>query len=325
VADVVVTGASGFVGSAVVRALLVRPGTGVRAGSRRGGAVAGAPGVRLDVLDAASLHAAMQGADAVVHCAVGDARTTVAGTQAVLDAAAKAGVRRVVHLSSIAVYGAATGRLDELAPMAPPGRGASYAEWKVLAEQACSTAEVAVVRLRPTIIYGPGSALWIESVARRIRSGRWGTFGVAGAGTCNPVHVDDVAQAAAAALDAPGAGGQAFNIDGGTPMTWNDWFSHVAAAIGAPPLPALPPGTLRRRSLASLPFKAAARLLPPVRRALGGLLLAAPAGSEVALFARGATYPADRARAGLGWSPDVPLADGLAASAAWLRDMGLAA
>ena len=324
-AVVLVTGAAGFVGSAVVRVLQAQPGVQVRAGSRRGAGVAGAPGVRLDVLDPATLRPALQDVDAVVHCAVGDARTTVAGTQGVLDAASGAGVRRMVHLSSIAVYGAATGRLDEAAPLIPAGRGTTYAEWKVLAEQACAGSGVEVVRLRPTIIYGPGSTLWVETVARRIQGGHWGTFGPAGAGTCNPVHVDDVARAAAAALDAPEAGGMAFNIDGGTPMAWNDWFSQVAAAMGASPLLALPPGTLRRRSLASLPFKAVAGLLPPVRRMLGGMLLAAPAASEVALFARAATYPADRARTRLGWSPAVPLVDGLAGSAAWLRGMGLAA
>ena len=232
-AVVLVTGAAGFVGSAVVRVLQAQPGVQVRAGSRRGAGVAGAPGVRLDVLDPATLRPALQDVDAVVHCAVGDARTTVAGTQGVLDAASGAGVRRMVHLSSIAVYGAATGRLDEAAPLMPAGRGTTYAEWKVLAEQACAGSGVEVVRLRPTIIYGPGSTLWVETVARRIQGGHWGTFGPAGAGTCNPVHVDDVARAAAAALDAPEAGGMAFNIDGGTPMAWNDWFSQVAAAMGA--------------------------------------------------------------------------------------------
>lgn len=299
-AHVLVTGAGGFVGRAVVRHLRAT-GTCVRAGTRGGAPVDDAPGVRLDVTDRASCDRAMDGIDSVVHCAVGAAAVTIGGTRTVLAAA---GPRRVVHFSSIAVYGATPGAVTEDAALAPDLRG--YGAWKQAAEAACGAN---VARLRPTIVYGPGATVFVETLLARIRAGRWGQFGIDADGLCNPVHVDDVARAACLALTAD-AGGQAFNIDAGTPMTWNVWFARIAALDGRT-LPEYGPGRLRAWSRNALPVKALARLAPPLRPALARALLA-PAGSECALYRLQATYPATRARSVLGWQPLVSLDAGMA-------------
>ena len=314
---VLVTGAAGFLGSHVVSLLSRSPDLGVivttrdgRDGSRR-----------LDLRDPACMQAALAGVDAVVHCAVGDRAVTVDGTAALLRAAAASGVRRLVYISSVAVYGAATGQVGEDSPLVPAD-GHGYAAWKVAAERAClGTSGIETVRLRPAIIYGPGGTLWVSQMARRIRSGRWGTFGPAGEGTCNLVHVADVASAVAAALSAPAAGA-VFNVNGPVAMTWNEWFVRLAQAIGAPPLPRLSPLALQARSFASLPLKALARKRPGIA---ADWLLGAPASSELALFALHATYPATAAQTALGWSPKVTVEQGLAESVEWLRQEGLAA
>ncbi len=312
---VLITGAAGFVGRHVCRLLGSDPAWRVVAATRDG-----RDGTRrLDLRG--PVDGALAGVDAVVHCAVGGRAVTVDGTRALLREAAAARVRRFVHISSVAVYGAAVGAVAEDTPLVASGsRG--YAGWKAAAEQACATqAGLAVVRLRPAIVYGPGSVPWVSQVARRIRSGRWGVFGAAGEGTCNLVHVEDVAAAVACALAAPAAAG-AFNVNGPEAVTWNRWFTLVAQAIGAPALRPVAPATLRARSLLSLPVKAAARLRPGLAE---GWLLGAPAASELALFARRTTYPVAAAQAALGWQPRIGIAAGLAGCVERLRLDGLAA
>ena len=309
-AQVLVTGAAGFVGAAVIRHLRAA-GRDAVAGTRRGGTLHGGPGTAIDVTDRASCDQAVRGMDAIIHCAVGDAAVTLGGTQTLLAAARAAGVRRVVHFSSIAVYGAADGTVTEDTPAPATLRG--YAAWKQQAEAACGTE---TVRLRPSIIYGPGATLFIDKLLARMRAGRWGLFGADADGLCNPVHVDDVARAAYLALDAD-AGGQAFNIDAGTPLTWNAWFQHLADQAGLT-LVDVPAGRIRAWCRAAVPAKALARVMPAFRPMLAHALLA-PAGSECALYRLHATYPADRARATLGWQPLVPLETGIAQAVAACR------
>ena len=314
---VLVTGAAGFIGSHVLRRLssdetlsAVEATRDGRGGSRR-----------LDLRDPARMRAALEGATAVVHCAVGDRAVTVDGTAALLRAAVAAGVRRVVHISSVAVYGAAAGEVREDAARVPAD-GSGYAAWKAAAEQAClAEPRVETVRLRPAIVYGPGGTLWVAQMARRIRAGRWGVFGAAGEGTCNLVHVADVASAVAAALRSPAAAGAAFNVNGPEAITWNAWFERLAAAIGGPKLPTITPATVQARCLAALPLKALARLRLGVA---ADWLLGAPAASERTLFALRARYPTDAARAALGWTPAIGIDAGLGQSVAWLRQQGLA-
>jgi nucleoside-diphosphate-sugar epimerase len=328
-AEILVTGAGGFIGNAVARHFLAQPGLAVRGATRDGRAVAdGVAPCRLDVRDPAQLAAALDGVDAIVHCAVGNRDTTVEGTRLLLQAARAARIRRVVHFSSIAVYGARTGVVDESAGLTSPA-GHGYAHWKVAAEAACREAAVAgidVVILRPAIVYGPGSAQWILRPAQRLLGGHWRGLGEAGRGTCNAVHVNDVAAACLAALRAPAntGNGAAFNVAGPETIDWAGWYARLAAALGCPALRDLSPAGWRRRMQAGLPPKALARLLPAAGRLFRNRILAAPAPSELTLFALVATYPTQKATAQLGWQPRIGLDEGLADSVAWLRAQGLA-
>jgi nucleoside-diphosphate-sugar epimerase len=323
--DLLVTGAGGFIGGAVARVLAVPPGAIVRGATRDARSLgAGITPCRLDVREAASLGAALSGVDAVVHCAVGDRDTTVEGTRTLLRVARECGVRRVVHLSSVAVYGGATGAVDEATPLvAPEGQG--YAHWKSAAEAVCreaATTGLEIIMLRPAIVYGPGSRSWITLPAERVMSGAWGGLGAAGRGTCNPVHVRDVAEACRAAIHAPvSAAGDAFNISGAETLSWSGWYDRLAQALGRPALRDLSPAAWRRRMASGLPFKALARVAPAAGRVFQRQILASPARSELALFALQATYPTAKAAARLGWSARIGLDEGLRESIAWFQSI----
>ena len=108
---ILVTGAGGFLGGRVCEILDGGGVASVRAGVRRWSSAARVGRlpveiVTCDVRDLVQVERAVAGATAVVHCAVGDRAVTVDGTRNVLEASARHGVKRVVHISTIAVYGA---------------------------------------------------------------------------------------------------------------------------------------------------------------------------------------------------------------------------
>jgi len=316
ITKILVTGAGGFIGGYTVRYLERVTGVPVIAGTRDGRAGS----CQFDVQDVAGMTEALAGVSTVVHCAVGNRAVTVDGTRDLLRAAAKAGVRRVVHLSSMSVYGGASGRIMEDTPMVSSDED-NYAGWKSAAEQAClAETGVETVRLRPTIVYGPGGRYWLGHTAKRIVSGHWGLLGAAGDGTCNLVHVADVAGAIAAALSAPLAPGQAFNVNGPETTTWNGYFQALAKAMGRPPLRTITAMELQARIYSALPLKAAAKLRPGLGR---DWLLGVPSRSDLGLFASRATYPVDAARDGLRWIPAMGITAGLADFVEWLRSQGL--
>ena len=176
---VCVTGGTGFVGRVLVRRL-IQQGNHVRVLARpspRADALAaqGADVVHGDLGDADSVARAIAGAEIVYHCAakVGDAgthaqfiETNAGGTARVLEACHANAVRRLVYLSSIAVYGLAHPgeRIDENTPFDPhPEARDAYAHSKILADQeALAFARgtgLPVTILREGLVYGPGRPL----------------------------------------------------------------------------------------------------------------------------------------------------------------------
>lgn len=303
--NVLVTGATGFIGRAVCRTLAAQ-GHKVRAGSRkarRGTAAADGGGIQaypLDLDRAEPVRAAVEGMDAIVHAAYGRVDAMPEQLARLLDAASAGQVPRLVHFSSIAVYGNATGIVDEQTPAVPPLD--AYGTAKIQCEQLLqgwARPGRIVTALRPGIVYGPHSPFWNDKIEQRIRAGAWGTFGTAGEGTAALVHVDDVVDAVAAALTRSAEPSWlALNITGPQAPSWNAYFQAIADALGSPLPPIGAPALARARSLV---------LFAKVWRRLGlsGLdrWALAPTAGELALFARHATYPNALARQVLGWTP----------------------
>jgi nucleoside-diphosphate-sugar epimerase len=269
---VLVLGAAGFVGRRLVESLAETGWAQPIAGVHRAQPGFG-PGVvtaTVDATDPAAMARALTGAEFVVNCVAGDARTIVAGAERLFQSAAKRdAIERIVHLSSMAVYGSATGPIRETAALT--GELGWYAEAKVRAEasaRAFTRAGGRVVVLRPGCIYGPGSEPWTGRIGRWLRAGRLGDLGAAGDGTCNLVLIDDVVAAVIAALQEPAAEGQAINL--ATPAgTWNRYFVRFARAIGSTPVRRISGRRLRVETKVLAPVlkiaEIAARRLPAGR------------------------------------------------------------
>jgi nucleoside-diphosphate-sugar epimerase len=195
--------------------------------------------IDLDATDASALSRALVGIDSAVNCVGGTPAVMVASAGALAAAAAAHHPRpRVIHLSSMSVYGSATGMVDEGAAL--HANAGAYAKGKVEAER-LSAAYSNLVVLRPGCIYGPGSGQWSLRIAALLLSGRIGDLGPRGEGYCNLVLADDVAGAVLQALKLDDVAGQAFNLAATSQLTWNQYFRLFAKVLGTLPLRQISP------------------------------------------------------------------------------------
>ena len=272
-ARVLVLGADGFIGRRVVMSLKQSGWAKVVAvGRRPGPAISDVERLVCDARDPDRLVPLLREADGVVSCVAGNAETLVGHARALFAALGEASPPRIVYLSSMAVYGAARGHVDEAHALS--GETGPYAAAKVEAER-LAAAHPNVVVLRPGIVYGPGSVQWSGRIACWLRSRRVGDLGAAGDGWCNLVHVDDVAAAALLALRSPDGAGEAFNLSCDDPLTWNEYFVRFAKALGAVPVATVPERRLRLETRLFAPPLKVAQLVA-ARLRLRGLALPEP-------------------------------------------------
>lgn len=231
---VLVLGAGGFIGRRVTAALAAsgwaRP---IAAGRHISAVPEGAEALRLDALREDEVRAALARADAVVNCVAGSPDALRQSTEVLFRAARAAGEPAIVQISSMAVYGDATGPVDETARL--DGGQGPYAAAKLAGEELAAAYPRAAV-LRPGCVYGPGGEQWSGRIARLLRARRIGDLGAGGDGIANLVYVDDVAGAVVAAVREERAMGQAFNLSMADAPTWNDYFFLFAKALGAVPI-----------------------------------------------------------------------------------------
>ncbi|WP_144717400.1 NAD-dependent epimerase/dehydratase family protein [Agrococcus jejuensis] len=241
---VLVTGASGFLGRAVA-AELVAGGHEVRTLQRRRSGVAGASDVLGSLTDAATIARAVDGVEGVVHLAAkvslaGDPAefraVNVEGTRALLDAAAAAGVARFVQVSSPSVAHAGAALVGVGAePASPEQARGDYARTKAEAELlalARDSASMAVVAIRPHLVWGPGDAQLTERIVDRARRGRLPLLN-GGTALIDSTYVDNAASGIAAALRrADVAHGRAFVLTNGEPRPVGDLMAGICRAAG---------------------------------------------------------------------------------------------
>jgi dihydroflavonol-4-reductase len=246
-----VTGATGFVGSAVVRAL-VRRGEPVRALVRQSSSLSLLEGLPVetvagDLAEPATCKSALKGCRALFHVAADyrlwvpepDAmyRTNVDGTRALLAAAGDAGITRIVHTSSVATLGSRADRqpADETTPSTLANMVGHYKRSKFLAEEAVrglAAAGLPVVIVNPSAPIGPGDARPTPTgrVVLEAARGRFPAYVDTG---LNVVHVDDVAEGHLLALER-GQIGERY-ILGGDNLSLGELLAAIARLMGRPP------------------------------------------------------------------------------------------
>lgn len=223
---VLVTGATGFLGTAIIRALVGR-GHDVVGLARPVGRVPSdladqVTYLRGDLRQKGEWSERISGFDVIVHAAAGTSggfmdqfAASVVATENLLDCIDWQSLRRFVHLSSFSLFDY-TGRggvaIDENHPLElKPERRDAYTWTKILQEQlvvdACSKNDITLIRIRPGAIYGPGRD-WDSGAALKI-----GKFDLIFSpfAKLRLTYVDNCAEAIAAAVDADGVEG-VFNI-----------------------------------------------------------------------------------------------------------------
>jgi nucleoside-diphosphate-sugar epimerase len=343
---ILITGAGGFIGGWTAELLHLEGRWRIRAGVRRWASASRIARFPMevalcDVQNPASLKAAMKDVNDVVHCATGDAATIVNGTRNVLEAAAKSGAR-VIHLSSIAVYGHQTGTVDESCAFA--SNGSEYSAAKIESELLCAAYQRRGVRsiiLRPTIVYGPYSTLWTTNIALRLLTRRWGSLGPAGDGTCNLVYVHDLVHAIRCALQQVAITGETFNINGPNAITWNQYFAWFNTALGLPELSSMSPSFTRWKSRLLYPARYfgkfmlnnhrdilisvanRSRRIKSALKSSESAIRATATSEQLQLYKLQASYPSAKAQRVLSYRPTFEIPAGIYLSCAWLRHAGV--
>jgi nucleoside-diphosphate-sugar epimerase len=305
---VFVTGAAGFLGRRLLP-LLVREGhapTALLLPGESDAGLADARVVRGDITDPVSLDGLLAGHDAVIHLAalVGYGqrmeqclRVNREGTRHIAAAALEAGARRFVQLSSVSVYGRASGvRLDEDTPVQKTGD--PYGDTKIDAERILAGhPELELTVLRPTVITGPGDDKFLGKVAENLRGGRARIIG-SGSHAVDALHVDDVVELLARVLPDRRAVGRTYNVAQPDNPSWSEFLALFARELGVPP----PSGRL--------PY-GAALVLAGVLEALARVHGGEPRLTRYAVrvIGRPYFYAADRLKREVGFEPRLDLAD----------------
>ncbi|VAW30950.1 UDP-glucose 4-epimerase [hydrothermal vent metagenome] len=325
---VAVTGATGFVGGALVRALLAeghevialkRPSSShtILQNQPQNLPITWVVG---DITDRDSLRGLFDGVDWLIHAAgmlgqVGMPESNYfslheEGTDHVLAEAKQAGVQRILYVSSPGVLGPISGApATEDAPFAPSN---IYERSKAAAERVALTYAhdgLPLVIARPEFIYGPHD-LHVLGLFKAVRDGRFFTIN-GGQNSCHPTYIDDAVAGMLLALQ-KGKPGEIYHITGPKPITFRKLGETIAAALTVPPPKINLPHWFAFLGASGLEF-------------MGKLLNKQPSLSRsgVAFFSEDRRFSWQKAKEELGYSPQYSLQRGVAKTVAWYRENNL--
>jgi nucleoside-diphosphate-sugar epimerase len=316
---VAITGATGFVGVHVAKALLAR-GDRLRALARTPApdlAAAGAEVVTGALDDPSALQRLVEGAEVVHHVAGAIAarseadfmRVNADGTARVAEAARAAGARRFLYVSSIAVSGpSARGKpMDEAGPARPV---TPYGRSKQAGEEAVVASGVGYTIVRPPVVYGPRD----KSVLRIFRLARGGLAPLLGDGAqeLSLIFAADLARALLAAAASPAAEGRTYHAAHPEVVTQRELVRAIGRACGR---------TVRTVAVPAPVVRAFITVTAVAARMTGRATFLEPSKAPE-LLAPAWTCTSDALARDAGWRAEVDLHRGLEETARWYREEG---
>jgi nucleoside-diphosphate-sugar epimerase len=266
---VLITGATGFVGSRLCECLLLTRCMEARVFIHSTSSAARIARFPLDFVigdlcDRNAVFKAIEGCDAVVHLARGNNRSMKKGLKNLLAAASASHVSRFVHMSSVAVYGnnPPPGSVSESEPAhkTDMAYGNAKLEEEKLVFSISKRSALPVVVLRPPNIYGPYSGFTVGLI-ERIRSGKMALVD-GGTNPCNLVYIDNLIQAILLSLCKEEAVGNVFFVTDAQCISWRTCVADYASLLKIPisGIPSLAPVQHSRQRI----FRDSVRALPRV-------------------------------------------------------------
>lgn len=319
---VLVTGATGFVGSALAQRLAAA-GARVTGVGRNLAAVAyleeaGVTLRRADLRDQAAMRAAVAGQEVVFHAAAwlsgrhgkeSEAHAlNVTAVQELVRAAGDAGISRFIQISSVAAYGPPRdGDVLESCAVATQQRdvyGRSKAIGENEAHRLAQTLGLPLVIARPGMIYGPRAYGWTINMLTLVQKRTPVILG-RGDGYACPIYIDNFLDGLLLAGSHAAAAGQAFNFCD-APIPWRQFFDYYGAMCGKRPV-RLPLGAAQ----------AMIKLLYPLGLSPGGITP-----DLLHFYTAKARYPTTQAERLLGYQARVGIDEGMRRAESWLRAQG---
>lgn len=324
-AKVLVTGGQGFLGKHLVNKLTAN-GEQVRVFARPHGNVKKKNSSDLDIFwgdirDSHAVEAAADGVDKVVHL-VSNFRhggsdkdeaydINVKGTENVLNASLKCGVKRLVHCSTIGVHGNVKEiPATEVTPFNPCDL---YQETKLIAEkkvwQFYEKTKLPIAVVRPISMFGPGDLRMLK-LFKMIKKGRFVVVGD-GSALFQPAYIDDVLQGFMLCLEKPEAIGEVFIIGGEEYLPLRELFQVIADELNVSPpkikiplWPVLLAASLCEKICVPLGIE------PPLHK------------RRVSFFQNNRAFSVEKAKKMLGFSPDISLEEGVSRTIKWYEENG---
>ncbi len=240
-------------------------------------------------------------------------RVNVLGTRRVLDAAIKAGVKRFVHVSSLAAMRfILEDQADESAPVMPTGN--PYVDTKIASEQvvlaAHAAGEMVCTIIRPADIYGPNSRPWTLIPVQMIQKGLF-LLPAHGQGVFRAIYIDDLVNGVMLAAEKDEGIGQIFILGGEVATTCEKFFGHYYRMMGK--------GSPRMLSTSTTVAIAEAGRM--IFKLLGKPTELGRGAME--MLSKKNTVSNKKAHDLLGWYPQVDLEEGMRRTEVWLREQGM--
>lgn len=320
--SVLVTGATGFIGSRLAERLSVQEEAKVTGAGRNFERISGLRNqnialVSLDIRNSEELEKVIEGKDTIFHTAAvmdTDPATAeavnIAATEALVRLAAKAGVRRIVHISTVGAYDMSNKtEVDESTALAlnhPATYPRTKAEGEKRAFDIAQQLGIEMTAVRPSMVYGPGHGIWTVGMFKNVSEGKPVFLGD-GSTYFNPVYIDDVIDGLLLCAKSPRAPGEAFNLSSEV-TSWRHFMAYYGELSGKKPkgMPLL-----------------LARLMVLANKIPG---INTPIDQGFIEMANSRKYfPIGKAEKLLGWSPQVNLEDGMTQTAQWLKEEGFLA
>jgi 2-alkyl-3-oxoalkanoate reductase len=323
-----VTGATGLVGTHLIQRLR-RDGWNVRALVRdaaRAGALSRVNVVLAtgDTLDPTGFAIAARGCNVIFHAAAAVtprggweafSRPNIEGTRNAIAAAASAKAR-LVHVSSVAVYGSAEryasgGATSEESPLADIPAKSFYArskrESEALVMDAHAAGRVWATAVRPDVIYGTHDRQFVPRLARLLRHGVAPLVG-GGRTTLAVVHAANVADGMVRAAVTDMAGGRVYNLTNDYDVTVAEFFRLAGEGMGV---------KLRMLRIPLIVARGALGVFTLVAPLIVGSRFNSVTAASLDFVSRDNPFTSERARRELGWNPPVRPEDGVPEAFRW--------